>query len=107
MAYCTLEDMTGSIELLAFPSVFTRFGSLLSEDSKVCVSGRLNVREDQSNMVLVDEVAPLTLHPAAGKLYLRFDTEDQTHSYARAHAIARFPERTPLMLHNPVQKRRS
>lgn len=105
MAYCTLEDMTGSIELLAFPSVFTRFGSLLSEDSKVCVSGRLNVREDQSNMVLVDEVAPLTLHPAAGKLYLRFDTEDQTLRTRVLTLLQRFPGNVPVVLHNPRYKK--
>ena len=105
MAYCTLEDMTGSIELLAFPSVFTRFGSLLSEDSKVCVSGRLNVREDQSNMVLVDEVAPLTLHPAAGKLYLRFDTEDQPLRARVLTLLRRFPGNVPVVLHNPGTKK--
>lgn len=105
MAYCTLEDMTGSIELLAFPSVFTRFGSILTEDGKVCVSGRLNVREDQSNMILVDEVTPLAARPVSSKLYLRFDTGDESLSGRVYTLLRRFPGNIPVVLHNPNTKK--
>lgn len=105
MAYCTLEDLSGSIELLAFPSVFTRFGSLLTEDSKICVSGRLNMREEQDNMVLVDEVTPLALRPAAGKLYLRFDTADESLSGRVFTLLRRYPGNIPVVLHNPNTKK--
>ena len=105
MAYCTLEDMTGSIELLAFPSVFTRFGSLLTEDGKVCISGRLNVREDQNNMILVDEVTPLAARPASSKLYLRFDTGDESLSGRVYTLLRRFPGNIPVVLHNPNTKK--
>ena len=105
MAYCTLEDMTGSIELLAFPSVFTRFGSLLTEDGKVCISGRLNVREEQNNMILVDEVTPLAARPASSKLYLRFDTGDESLSGRVYTLLRRFPGNIPVVLHNPNTKK--
>lgn len=105
MAYCTLEDLSGSIELLAFPSVFTRFGSLLSEDSLVCVSGRLNIREEQNNMVLIDEVTPLGTRAAINKIYLRFDTADEKLSEQVFALLRRFPGNIPVLIHNPVVKK--
>ena len=56
-------------------------------------------------MVLVDEVAPLTLHPGAGKLYLRFDTEDQPLRARVLTLLRRFPGNVPVVLHNPGTKK--
>ncbi len=105
MAYCTLEDTTGSIECLAFPSVFTKYGSLLSSDSRVILSGRLNVREDQVNMILVDEVQPLLKRAAGEKIYLRLDTENQALMNRVSAILQRFPGNVPVVLHDPNTRR--
>jgi len=105
MAYCTLEDLSGSIEMLAFPAVFTKFGSLLSEDSKVLVTARLNVREDQNNMLLVDDVSPLSKVSAAEKLYLRYDTADTALNDRVLTLLQRFPGNIPVVIHNPILKK--
>ena len=59
MSYGNLEDMTGSIELAIFPSVHTKYASLLGDDRKVIIRGRLSIREDRANSILVDEVVEL------------------------------------------------
>lgn len=59
MSYGNLEDMTGSIELVVFPSIYQKFASLLANDSKVVIRGRLSMREDRANSILVDEVSGL------------------------------------------------
>ncbi len=105
MAYCTLEDLSGSIEMLAFPTVFTKYGSLLTEDSKVLVTARLNVREDQNNMILVDEVSPLQKEAAAEKVYLRYNTTDSALHDRVLTLLKRFPGNIPVVIHNPVSKK--
>lgn len=105
MAYCTLEDMTGSIECLAFPSVYTKYGSLLSGDMRVIINGRLNVRDGQSNMVLIDDAAPLLKRSADRKLYLRMDTGDQKLMDRVSAVLRRFPGNVPVVMFDPALKK--
>lgn len=59
MAFAILEDMTGQIEALIFPSVYERFGPQLMQDTAVVLSGRLSLREDEDPKLLLESVAPL------------------------------------------------
>ncbi|HOG01157.1 MAG: DNA polymerase III subunit alpha [Firmicutes bacterium ADurb.Bin248] len=106
MAYCTLEDMTGSIECLAFPSVYAKYGSLLSSDMRVIINGRLNVREDQNNMVLIDDVSPLNRRASDDKLYLRMDTEDGALVRRVSDTLRRFPGNVPVVLYDEARNRK-
>lgn len=58
MAYITVEDLTGSIEMLVFPKVLARFSALLQEGAALLVTGRLSVREDEEPKLLCDNVQP-------------------------------------------------
>ncbi len=100
MAYCTLEDMTGSIECLAFPSVYTKYGSLLSSDMRVIINGRLNVREDQNNMVIIEDVSPLKRRTSDEKLYLRLNTADASLTQRMRETLKRFPGNVPVVLYD-------
>lgn len=57
MAYATLEDMYGSLELVVFPRVLESSRSLLRAGQVVMVRGRLNAREDEAPKVLVSEIS--------------------------------------------------
>ena len=83
MAYVTLEDATGSVELMVFSRVLEESGSYLQVNLPILVRGKLALREDKPPQLLCDQVAPLSQvsgQPApptpqkalAGKLYLRF-----------------------------------
>lgn len=63
MAYATLEDNYGPVSLLVFPAVLTRYSVLLQEDALLMVEGRVNMREDEDTVLIVDRVAPLTDAP--------------------------------------------
>jgi len=54
MAYITLEDVSGNIEVLVFPKTFTSFIPLLTEDKLLLVSGRVNVQEESWRIVAED-----------------------------------------------------
>lgn len=47
MAYFTLEDTSGSIEVLVFPKNYLRFMSILEGEKVILLTGRLNVNEDE------------------------------------------------------------
>ena len=59
MAYATIEDDTGAIELLCFSKTLERFGRLLSPDSAVLVRGKLSVRDEKPPQIMCDEVYSL------------------------------------------------
>ena len=59
MCYVTLEDDTGSMELLVFARTLSVSGALLQENAPVWVTGRLSVRDEKAPQLLVDEVHPL------------------------------------------------
>lgn len=57
MAFVTVEDIYGSIELLVFPKVYAQYSHLLTVGSVVYVCGRLSLREDESPKVLPDRIS--------------------------------------------------
>lgn len=46
MAFATLEDLTGKIELIIFPKTFAQYEALLSEDGPLIFEGAVNLAED-------------------------------------------------------------
>ena len=59
MAYVTLEDLTGTIELVLFPKALAAITSSLAEGQVVVINGRLSLREDQPPSVVVDRVTAI------------------------------------------------
>ncbi len=59
MAYVTLEDGTGSIEMLCFANVLDTCGSYLREGEVVLVSGRLSVRDEKAPQLMCDAARPI------------------------------------------------
>ena len=55
MAILTVEDMSGSIECVVFPSSFEKVSDLLVEDTPVILRGRVDERND-SIQIVVDEI---------------------------------------------------
>jgi DNA polymerase-3 subunit alpha len=66
MAFVTLEDLYGEVELIVFPNVYKDFGRLLEVDGFVLVEGKISVKEEEAPKLLVDTVQPLAGEAAAG-----------------------------------------
>ncbi|MDR3051659.1 MAG: DNA polymerase III subunit alpha [Oscillospiraceae bacterium] len=66
MAFCTLEDLTGQIEVLVFPRVYERYMSLLDVDALLMLRGRLSLREEETPKLLLESAAPLGSAPRLG-----------------------------------------
>ncbi len=90
MAYVTLEDDTGSVELIVFTRVLEECGSCLRENSALLVEGKISVRDEKAPQILCDRARPLDQlrdrAPDAGqdgleirpgsKIYLRMRADD-------------------------------
>ena len=47
MAFVTIEDLVGVLEIIVFPKSYVEYAALLQEDCKVFVRGRVSVKEDR------------------------------------------------------------
>ncbi|MBE7056580.1 MAG: DNA polymerase III subunit alpha [Ruminococcaceae bacterium] len=56
MAFVTVEDLYGSMELLIFPKVYERYTGILTPDSIVLIKGRLSLREDDTPKILPETI---------------------------------------------------
>jgi DNA polymerase-3 subunit alpha len=59
-----LEDLTGGVGILAFPSVFERAGSILAPDRIVMVKGRADLRGRELQLVALEVAEPDISSPA-------------------------------------------
>jgi DNA polymerase-3 subunit alpha len=56
MAFITLEDLTGSMEIIVFPQTYDKYRVLLQQDSKVIIKGRVNFKEDELPKIIAEEI---------------------------------------------------
>ena len=59
MAYVTLEDDTGVMELLCFARALDNYGSYLREGQVILATGRLSVRDEKAPQLMCDAAYPL------------------------------------------------
>ena len=56
MAFVTLEDPTGSVEVIVFPKPYEESGPLLEEDGKVFVRGRVALEDEKDGKLICEKV---------------------------------------------------
>ncbi|SDZ21531.1 DNA polymerase-3 subunit alpha [Proteiniborus ethanoligenes] len=70
MAFATLEDLFGTIELIIFPATFDKYNKLIYEDSIVVIDGRLSINEEEEPKIIVETIRPLSKFKKE-KLYIK------------------------------------
>jgi DNA polymerase-3 subunit alpha len=66
MAFVTLEDFTGRVEVVVFSGCFARRQQEVHRDAAVIVEGKVSTREEEEPKILAADVVPL------GQAYQRF-----------------------------------
>ena len=59
MAFTTIEDLTGTMELLVFPRVLAECRAALQENAVVVANGRVSVKEEEAARLIVEGVQPI------------------------------------------------
>lgn len=70
MAFATLEDLYGTVELIIFPATFEKYNKFIYEDSIVIVDGRLSINEEEDPKIIVETIKPL-VKTKKEKMYIK------------------------------------
>ena len=74
MAFVSLEDMVGTVEVLIFPKIYEKHKQYLNEDSKVFLRGRASIGDDPVGKLVCEEVIPFSEIPS--ELWLQFRNQN-------------------------------
>lgn len=71
MAFVTIEDLSSSIEIIIFPSIYKEFKDNLAQDTIIKVSGKLNTKDKDGHQtgepkILVDNIEIISEETIAG-----------------------------------------
>ena len=56
MAFLTVEDLVGTVEVVVFPKDYETNSALLSEDSKVFIQGRVSGEEEKASKLICEKI---------------------------------------------------
>ncbi len=56
MAFITLEDLVGTVEIIIFPKDFERYHAKLEIDAKIFVQGRASIEEDRNGKIICEKI---------------------------------------------------
>ena len=97
-----LEGHTGSVELMLFPKTLQACSAQFHDENIVEITGRISIREDRANSILVDSLS--SLKQSMQTLYIRLpyiDAEQQKRVRRLTHA---FPGGTAIVLYDTAKK---
>ena len=74
MAFITIEDLTGTVEVIISPRDYERYQRYLQDDAKIFVIGHATVEDEQNGKIICERIIPFDELPK--QLWLKFDTMD-------------------------------
>jgi len=74
MAFMSLEDLTGTMEILVFPNVYEKYIELLKEETLIVVKGRINIKEEETPTIIAEEIHQFK----ENRLFLIIETEENS-----------------------------
>ncbi len=78
MAFFTIEDIHGTVEIIVFPKDYERYRTMIVEDEKVFVRGRVSVNENEGGKVICESIVSFDNMPS--ELWLRLDNKEHYNS---------------------------
>lgn len=78
MAFVTLEDLKGVVEIIVFPRQFHLISEKLQIDDRIFVKGKVSSEEEKDSKVILEEIYYFDDLPKA--LWIQFETMDHYHS---------------------------
>lgn len=75
MAFITLEDLVGNLEIIIFPRNYEKNSRLLNVDEKVFVKGRVSTEEEKNGKLICDKI--YSFDDTKKELWLQFPTKEE------------------------------
>ncbi len=73
MAFITLEDLVGTVEIIIFPKDYERYAKYLENDAKVFVEGRVTAEEDRNGKLICEKI--ISFDEVKQELWLQFPSK--------------------------------
>ncbi len=74
MAFITLEDLVGTLEIIIFPKSYEKSSHLLNVDEKVFVRGRVSTEEEKNGKLICERI--FSFGDTKKELWLQFPTRE-------------------------------
>ena len=102
VGYAELEGVTGRVECVLFPRTLQQCGNLFYDDSPVAVRGKLNIREERTNSLLIEDLRPLAALQQT--VFLRFASLTPDEMRRAAAFLRQYPGATPVVLFDAAKR---
>ncbi len=79
MAFATLEDLWGTIEVVIFPKTYGSYREFVEEDEIVTIEGRIALEDESQPKILCEKITPL-VNSRQDKIYIRVDDDNRRNS---------------------------
>ncbi len=74
MAFLTLEDLVGTVEVIVFPNIFERQRYMIQSDAKVFIKGKVSLGDDEQGKVICDRIIEFSKVPR--ELWVQFQDKE-------------------------------
>ena len=108
MCFLNLEDRSGAIEVVLFPTVYRDYQQVLQKDAPFVVEGRISLREEEPAKVLADRLIDLEAFrdsQPAGTLFLRMNSKNDRRLPAVLTLLTDYPGQTPVKIYFDEDKK--
>lgn len=75
MAFLTLEDLVGTVEIVVFPRDYEKNSHLMEADSKVFIQGRVSAEDDRPSKLICEKISSFDGIPR--ELWIQFPGKDE------------------------------
>lgn len=75
MAFLTIEDLVGTVEVIVFPRDYNTYRSVLDSSEKVFITGRVNANVDENAKMICERIVDFDSIPR--KLWIRFSDMEE------------------------------
>ena len=73
MAFVSLEDLVGTVEVIIFPRDYEKYQQYLGEDQKIYIRGRVSASDDQQAKLVCEKILPFDEIPK--EIWIKFDSK--------------------------------
>ncbi|MGF7185645.1 DNA polymerase-3 subunit alpha [Desulfitispora alkaliphila] len=109
MSYLTLEDLTGSTDVLVFPKTLTKYRNQLQEDGVIILEGRVH-HEDDNVKIFAEKITNIkecSNELKSREIYIKIEDRENTEQTLQKlkHMFKSSIGNTPIYLHWPETKK--
>ena len=75
MAFVTIEDLYGTVEVLVFPKLYEKYRQIIAEDNKVFITGRVTSGGEENAKMICETI--ILFSDKSSELWIRFENKEE------------------------------